>query len=152
MAHKLISRKFYESILHFDESEKAQEYYYMIMSTETGKVTANGRYETIRDQILRVYAMLFCDDMGIEAGQPAGLEEVAGTGVEVFKNINRITEQSFICGSCHSGPECGSAKGRGCLRRRYPACRGKGSAAYDAGGKKEPAFPGNRPGLKGDGL
>ena len=79
MAHKLISRKFYESILHFDESEKAQEYYYMIMSTETGKVNANGRYETIRDQILRVYAMLFCDDMGIKAGQPAGLEEVAGT-------------------------------------------------------------------------
>ena len=79
MAHKLISRKFYESILHFDESEKAQEYYYMIMSTETGKVTADGRYETMRDQILRVYAMLCCDDMGSEAGQPAGLEEVAGT-------------------------------------------------------------------------
>ena len=79
MAHHLINRKFYEAILRFEKSEQAQDYYYQIMSTETGKTGADGRKETIRDQILRVYSMLFCDDIGAVAGQIAGPEDVEAT-------------------------------------------------------------------------
>ena len=79
MAHPLINRQFYEAILRFNESEEAREYYYKTMDTETGKVTKDGRHETVRDQILRVYAVLFCEDMDTSAGMKAGVEEVAST-------------------------------------------------------------------------
>lgn len=79
MAHKLINRKFYDSILHFDESEDAQNDYYRVMSTETGRVNKDGSEETIRDQILRVYGALFCEDRGLRDGEPAGVEDVAST-------------------------------------------------------------------------
>ena len=82
MAHKLINREFYEAILHFDESGEAQDYYYQVMDTETGKLKANGRPETIRDQILRVYAMLFCEE--IETGNYAGVDEVAATADRLY--------------------------------------------------------------------
>ena len=76
MAHPLIDRAFYEAITHFDESEEAQDYYYRIMDTEVGKP---GGHDTVREQVLRAYAMLFCDDMGAVPGQIAGPDEVAAT-------------------------------------------------------------------------
>ena len=84
MAHQLINKDFYDAIIHFEESEQAQDYYYKVMETETGKTGKDGRKETIRDQILRVYSMLFCDDMGAVAGQIAGLEEVEATADRLY--------------------------------------------------------------------
>ena len=33
MAHPLINKAFYDAILHFEESEEAQEYYYKVMDS-----------------------------------------------------------------------------------------------------------------------
>ena len=76
MAHPLIDRTFYEAILHFEESEEAQETYYRVMASS---VERNGKTYTVRDQILRAYAMLFCDDLGAVAGQLATVEDVEAT-------------------------------------------------------------------------
>ena len=56
MAHPWINRELYEAILHFEESDAAQEYYYRVMDTE---VERNGKRDTVRNQILRAYAMLY---------------------------------------------------------------------------------------------
>lgn len=42
-------------------------------------VEYNGVRYTVRSQILRVYAMLFCDDIGAQPGQMAGPDEVEAT-------------------------------------------------------------------------
>lgn len=84
MAHKLINKDFYEAILHFDESEEAQDLYYRVMDTETGKTDSQGKPETIRDQILRVYGMLFCEDMDLPPGSGAGADEVAATADRLY--------------------------------------------------------------------
>ncbi len=76
MPHPLIDRAFYEAITHFDESDKAQETYYRIMDTVT---ESGGRRDTVRNQILRAYAMLFCEDYDLAPGQPAGPDEVEDT-------------------------------------------------------------------------
>lgn len=81
MAHPLINRAFYDAIIRFDEDEAAQEYYYRIMDTE---VERNGRRETVRTQVLRTYAMLFCDDLGAVAGQVAGPDEVEATADRLY--------------------------------------------------------------------
>ena len=76
MAHSLIDRRLYDAITRFDTDESAREYYYKIMDSV---VERNGRRETVRTQILRTYAMLFCDDIGAVAGQLAGPDEVDAT-------------------------------------------------------------------------
>ena len=64
MPKTLINREFYDAIINFDKDVESQELYYRVMNTETGKVAENGHKETVRDRILRVYAMLFCEDIG----------------------------------------------------------------------------------------
>lgn len=81
MAHPLINRAFYEAILHFEESEEAQDNYYRIMDT---KVERNGKQSTVRQQILRAYAMLFCDDIGAVAGHMASPEDVEATADRLY--------------------------------------------------------------------
>ena len=81
MAHPYIDRKFYDAIVRFDADEAAQDYYYRIMDTE---VDRNGQRETVRNQILRAYAMLFCEDMGLEPGQKAGPDEVEATADRLY--------------------------------------------------------------------
>ena len=76
MANTLINRELYESIVHFDESEEARDYYYRTMDTI---IERNGRKFTLRAQILRAYAMLFCDDIGAAPGQIASPEDVEAT-------------------------------------------------------------------------
>lgn len=76
MPPPLIDRAFYEAITHFDESDKAKETYYRIMDTVT---ESGGRQDTVRNQILRAYAMLFCEDYDLAPGQPAGPDEVEAT-------------------------------------------------------------------------
>ena len=84
MAHQQINRLFYEAIVNFYNSDEAKEYYYTIMDTKTGKIGKNGKEETVRDQILRVYAMLFCDGIGAQAGSIAGPDEVEATAARLY--------------------------------------------------------------------
>ena len=81
MAHPLINKAFYEAILHFQETEEAQDTYYRIMDST---VERNGKTSTVRHQILRAYAMLFCDDIGAVAGQKASPEDVAATADRLY--------------------------------------------------------------------
>ncbi len=81
MAHSLINRALYEAIVRFDEDEAAQEYYYRVMDTE---IERNGTRETVRKQVLRTYAMLFCDDLNLEPGQVAGPDEVEATADRLY--------------------------------------------------------------------
>ncbi len=76
MAHPYINRAFYDAIIQFTESEEAQDYYYKIMDTE---IDRKGKKDTIRNQILRTYSMLFCDDIGAVPGQIASPEDVEAT-------------------------------------------------------------------------
>ena len=77
-------RKFYDTIVHFTESEEAQDYYYQVMDTKTGRKNKDGREETVRDRILKVYAMLFCEEEGIRIGEPAGVDDVADTADRLY--------------------------------------------------------------------
>ena len=81
MAHPLIDRDFYEAVLRFEESEEAKNVYYRVMDTA---VERNGKRYTVREQILRVYAMLFCDDLGASAGQIASPEDVEATADRLY--------------------------------------------------------------------
>ena len=51
---------------------------------DSRSVNAAGREETIRDRILRAYGILFCEDTGLEMGQPAGPDEVAATADRLY--------------------------------------------------------------------
>ena len=77
----LIGKKLYNAICRFDHDNAAREEYYRIMDTEFEK---NGQRSTIREQILRVYSMLFCDDLGAEAGNVAGPDEVEATADRLY--------------------------------------------------------------------
>ena len=81
MAHPWINRELYEAILRFEESDAAQEYYYRVMDTE---VERNGKRDSVRNQILRTYAMLFCDDMGAVAGYLATPQDVEATADRLY--------------------------------------------------------------------
>lgn len=81
MGKSLIDREFYDAITNFENSEEAREYYYRVMNMKTGKCRGT---DTVRDQILRVYAMLFCDDLGAEPRQTAGPEEVEATADRLY--------------------------------------------------------------------
>ena len=87
MAHPLINRAFYETILRFQDSEEAQERFYEVMNT---RLERGGKTVTVRDQILRCYAMLFCEDIGAVAGQPATAEDVEATADRLY-----VGEPSF---------------------------------------------------------
>ena len=95
MANPHLNRAFYEAILNFDHSEKAQDLYYKVMDTPTGRKNSAGREETIRDQILRTYAMLFCDDLDIVPGQPAGPEEVEITADRLYIGEMQLDPQHW---------------------------------------------------------
>ena len=62
-------------------TKAAQEYYYRVMDTE---IERNGARETVRKQVLRTYAMLFCDDLNLEPGQIAGPDEVEATADRLY--------------------------------------------------------------------
>ena len=81
MAHPLIDKAFYEATLHFEESEASQDAYYRVMNAE---IERNGKKDTVRNQILRVYAMLFCDDMDAVPGQLASPEDVSATADRLY--------------------------------------------------------------------
>ena len=84
MAGRLIDKAFFDAICRFDESDDAKEYYYKVMDTKTGKTDEAGMDETVRDQILRVYARLFCEDIGARLGAKAGPDEVEATADRLY--------------------------------------------------------------------
>lgn len=77
-------RAFYEAIVSFENDEKAQDTYYEIMDMPTGRQNKDGTEETVRDRILKAYAMLFCEESGLEAGDRAGVDEVADTADRLY--------------------------------------------------------------------
>lgn len=81
MAHPLINRQFYNAIIRFDRDEAAREFFYRTMDAVTER---NGRRETVRQQILRTYSMLFCSDLGAVAGKVAGPEDVDATADRLY--------------------------------------------------------------------
>jgi hypothetical protein len=81
MAHPLINKRFYEALIHFEDSEEAQDTYYKIMDAT---VERNGRSYSVRDQILRAYAMLFCDNIGAQPGYKATPEDVEATADRLY--------------------------------------------------------------------
>lgn len=84
MAKRLIDKAFYEAICRFDESDEAKEYYYQVMDTKIGRTDAAGAEDTVRDQILRVYARLFCEDIGAQPAAKAGPDEVEATADRLY--------------------------------------------------------------------
>ena len=49
MAHPLIDRVFFEAIIDFEKSEKAQDYYYKVMDTV---VERDGKFDTDRKSVV----------------------------------------------------------------------------------------------------
>lgn len=81
MAHPLIDRRLYDAIVRFDADEAAQDYFYKTMDAEAAQGGGRG---TVRQQVLRAYAMLFCEDMGLAPGQMAGPDEVEATADRLY--------------------------------------------------------------------
>ena len=77
-ADRMKQREFYEAILHFEESEEAQDYYYDVMARGTGRFLPDGHEETVRERILKAYAFLFCENK-VEFGKEADVDDVADT-------------------------------------------------------------------------
>ena len=84
MAQRIIDKAFFDAICRFDESDEARDYYYQVMDTKIGKMNSHGVEETVRDQILRVYARLFCEEIGAEPETKAGPEEVEMTADRLY--------------------------------------------------------------------
>lgn len=84
MSESRIDRRFYDAIVNFTDSEEAQDYYYEVMDSETGKVNKNGEKETVRDRVLKVYGLLFCEDTGLKVGENAGVDDVADTADRLY--------------------------------------------------------------------
>ena len=78
MPHPLIDRRLYDAIVRFDADEAAQDYYYQTMDA---RAEPGGR-GTVRQQVLRAYAMLFCEDLA--PGQAAGPDEVEATADRLY--------------------------------------------------------------------
>ena len=76
----------------YEENEKAQEYYYRVMDAQ---VERDGRRDTVRNQILRAYSMLFCDDIGAVAGQKASPEDVEATADRLYVGQPRFDPQHW---------------------------------------------------------
>lgn len=83
MSDNLINTDFYKAIINFDRDPEAQDYYYKVMDSLTGR-KAGDKDETVRDRILRAYAVLFCEDIGAIPGRKAGVDDVADTADRLY--------------------------------------------------------------------
>ena len=84
MEQSVIGRKLYDAIVGFENSRESQDEYYRIMDEKSGRVTGDGHDETVREQILRVYGVLFCEDTGLADGKPAGIDDVIATADRLY--------------------------------------------------------------------
>ncbi|WP_026528107.1 hypothetical protein [Butyrivibrio sp. VCD2006] len=84
IAKDINPKDFYDAIVRFDESDEAQEFYYQVMDLPTGRTNSDGSEETVRDRILKAYAVLFCEEANLEPGAKAGVDEVADTADRLY--------------------------------------------------------------------
>ena len=84
MGQKYIDDKLYDAIVRFDDNEDAQEYFYNIMDKPSGKKAKDGHEETVREQILRIYGMLFCEDTSMTNAPYADVDDVSGTADRLY--------------------------------------------------------------------
>ena len=84
MSQSVIDRKFYESIVNFEKSRESQDYFYEVMDRPSGKKAEDGHETTVREQILKVYGALFCEDTGLEDGGLAGVDDVIETADRLY--------------------------------------------------------------------
>lgn len=77
-------KRFYESIAAFEESEQSRDFYYEYMERLTGRKNKNGSDETVRQRILKAYAVLFCEDRNVPAGECASVDDVAETADRLY--------------------------------------------------------------------
>ena len=84
MAIKLINRDFYDAIIHFEDNEESQDYYYKVMDSKTGRKNTHGKEETVRDRILKAYAVLFCEHTDVKPGEPASVDDVEMTADRLY--------------------------------------------------------------------
>lgn len=84
IAENINPKDLYEAIVHFDESEESQDYYYMAMDTLTGRKNSNGSDETVRDRVLKAYGILFCDESDFNPGDKATVDDVADTADRLY--------------------------------------------------------------------
>lgn len=84
MTKDLIDKRLYDAIVNFDRDAKAQDYFYEVMESKSGRMLEGGREETVREQILRVYGILFCEDTGLEEGRIADVDDVAYTADRLY--------------------------------------------------------------------
>lgn len=84
IAKDIDPKQFYDAIVHFDDSEEAQDFFYQVMDTPTGRKNKSGSDETVRDRILKAYGVLFCEEAGLEPGDKAGVDEVADTADRLY--------------------------------------------------------------------
>ncbi len=84
IAENINAKELYDAIVNFDESEEAQDLYYRVMDTTTGRKNSNGSDETVRDRILKAYAMLFCEESVHELGMKAEVDDVADTADRLY--------------------------------------------------------------------
>ena len=135
MTHPWINRELYEAILRFEDSDAAQEYYYRIMDTE---VERNGKRDTVRNQILRAYAMLFCDDLGAVAGQPANHSARARANGHIALHLRHVgaTRGQHRRGKHRNGhcPDYGSGCSPDTAKAAAPCLQPAGSGAGGAAG------------------
>ncbi len=84
MSQDLINKQFYEAIVDFDKSGEAQDAFYRVMDSKSGRTAPDGHDETVREQILKVYGALFCEDTGLETGKCAGIDDVIDTADRLY--------------------------------------------------------------------
>ncbi len=84
LAKDVDPKEFYDAVVGFDESDEAQEFYYQVMDMPTGRKNGDGSDETVRDRILKAYAVLFCEEYDLEPGAKAGVDEVADTADRLY--------------------------------------------------------------------
>ncbi len=84
MADKYINKDLYEAITQFERNEKAQDLYYRVMDSASGRKAPDGHDETVRERILKAYGALFCEDTGLSVGDPAGVDDVADTADRLY--------------------------------------------------------------------
>ena len=66
-----INREFYEAILNFEKNEASRQYYYETLYSKTGRILPDGNEEIVKNVILRVYGILFCEDLDLAPGAEA---------------------------------------------------------------------------------
>lgn len=84
MSKSFIDRRFYNALINFEESEEARDYYYKIMDEVTDKERPDGEKETVRYELLRIYATLFCEDTVMKNAPYADVDDVVETADRLY--------------------------------------------------------------------